>query len=186
VKQNPRLQLVTDGSFQQGNERKLDPAFRQLVLNQSRAIRLEHAKVDPRVLLPHALHDGRAETGNQRFRATEAQLSCRGVGHELDLVDACLEIIKNRQATLEQGAPVWRWLYSLGAAIEQVDPEQLFEIGDHFGDDRLRNREMFGGFCHAAPFRDRHHDLEMLQLEPLTDKVRLLHDLDLFRQAIAI
>ena len=173
--ENRCLQVFANGGPDQRNDRELDPPLGQVAAQEHRTVRLHHPKIDAWVLLPQPLHHGGAQAREQRFRAADPQLPRRGVGHELDLVHACSEIIENRDAAPEQGAAVRRRLDALGAAIEQADAEHVFEIGYHFRHDRLRDREMLGGSRHAAPFRHRHHDLQVLQLEPVADEFRLHH-----------
>jgi hypothetical protein len=35
----------------------------------------------------------------------------------------------------------------------------------------LRHRELLCGFAHASPLRDRQRDMEMLQLQPMSDDI---------------
>jgi hypothetical protein len=109
-----------------------------------------------------------------------------GSAYELDLVHARPQIVEDRDAALEQGAAVGGRLDALRAAVEQAHAEHAFEIGYHFRHHRLGDREALGGLRHAAPFRDRHHHLQVLQLDPVTDEFSLHHSRPPFFQTIAI
>jgi hypothetical protein len=180
-----RLEVGIDGGIQQRNERNLDAALRKLAVEQRRAVRLHHAKIDFRILPPQPLHDGLPEAREQRFGAADPQLARRRIRHELDLVHARSEIVENGDAALEQGAAIRGRLDALRAAVEQAHGEHAFEVGYHLGNDRLRDREMLGRLRHAAPFRDGHDDLQVLKLDAVADEVRL-HFRRLFLKAIAV
>ena len=173
LEENRHLELAADRGADERQQRELDPALGKLAVEQGRAVRLHHAEIDPRIAAPQPLHDRALQSGEQGLGAADAQFSRRRVGHELDLVDAGAQVVEDRDAAPQQGTAVRGRLDALRAAVEQAHAEHIFEIGHHLGDDRLRDREVLRRLRHAAPVGHRADDLEVLQLDPLADKVGL-------------
>src|SRR5262245_57978887 len=121
------------------------------------------------MFLPEPLHGGGDKSRQQRLSATDPQLAGDWIGEKADFLDACPHVIEDGDAALEQRTAIERRLDALRAAVEQANAEEMFEIGDDLRDDRLRHRELLSGLAHASPLRDRHRDMEVLQLQPMSD-----------------
>src|SRR5262249_8756864 len=125
---------------------------------------------------PRQTFDGGGyEAGRDRFGASDVQLARRRVGKEVDLVDALIDLIEDREAAPEQGASIKRRLCATLAAIQKLHPERLFQVGDCLGNDWLGDRKALGGLPHGAALGNSRQDFQLPQLESVLDLSRTRH-----------
>src|SRR5580704_8853808 len=107
VVKDRRRQILVEERLGQSSDHQLVLSLTQAV-DQRRRGRLLDVKVEAAVLGGQSLDDGRDEPGRHDLAASDPQLACRGIGEELDFTHARSEIIKDRQAPLEQCAAIER------------------------------------------------------------------------------
>src|SRR5262245_11119346 len=92
-----------------------------------------------------------------------------GIGQELDLVHSLTQLIEYRQAPAHEHAAVEGWLDATRAAVQQPNPERVFEIGNCLGDGRLGHRETLCGLSHAPQLHDREQHVQVTHPDAATD-----------------
>jgi hypothetical protein len=85
-----------------------------------------HARITQR----QPVDDRGKEASGDRDQRREAHFTCRGIGEELDVLDASLELVENRNAPFDEGAAIGRRQDAPRTAIEEPNAERIFEIGD--------------------------------------------------------
>ena len=70
-----------------------------------------------------------------------------GCVKKLDLFQALTHLVEDGHAAFEQCPSIGGKLHALGAAVEQLNAQRVFQIGDSFGDNRMRDGEMAEAFA---------------------------------------
>jgi hypothetical protein len=83
------------------------------------------------------------------------------LGEELKLFHALAQLIEYSDTTLVQRAAINRWFDSVRAPVEKPQSHGVLNIGNCFGNGRLRHSEISGGLSHAARFDDREQDVQV-------------------------
>src|SRR5262249_62072425 len=91
----------------------------------------------------------RTERGRNRIRGPDPELSCGRIGQEADLADALFELVKDSNATFDEGPTILGWLDALRTAVEETNAEVVLHVGDRLRNGRLRRCECLRRFHHA-------------------------------------
>ena len=97
----------------------------------------------------------------RELRAPDPQFSGRGIGEELKLFHALAQLIEYSDTALVQRAAINRWFDPVRAPVEKPQSHGVLDIGNSFGNGRLRHSEISGGLSHAARFDDCEQDVQV-------------------------
>ena len=87
-----------------------------------------------------------------------------GICQEIDVLDTLLQFVEGDETTLQQRARIDRRHDAARTAIQQLDPERYFHIGDSLRYGGLGHRELAGCLAHAAARGHRHQDMQVTKL----------------------
>src|ERR1051325_5438482 len=97
-------------------------------------------KDDAGILARKLFDEDSAKARGKRNRGSDPQVSRRGVGEKLHVLDGLPQFIECDDAAIEQGASVNRGLDTLGATVEEPDAERVLHVSNRPGYGRLRHR----------------------------------------------
>jgi len=157
------------------HDRELYVASAQFALLQRLGVRLHDFEGEAWILSGEAIDKSREQSCGHELDRADPQFAGRPIREDLDLADACAQIIEDGDTPLEQCATVKRRVDAFRPAIKETNAERIFKVGDRFRYDRLCNRKTLGCLRHAAALDDSGQHAELSQLEAAADLLDTIH-----------
>src|SRR5207245_4274022 len=101
-------------------QQQVDPARPQYAELLLRAGCENHVMDNAGILAAKSFQDGREQAGSECLPTPNSNLTCGGIGEELDLLHALLKLVEDGYATLEKRTAINCSLDALRVAIEKA------------------------------------------------------------------
>jgi hypothetical protein len=132
-------------------------------------------KDNSRILPGELVNDRRNEVRHHRLGAADSNLDGVRVGQKAYLLNSPSQFIENNHSAIKARSTVHRWLDAARASLQQAYPKRVFEIGNRFRDDRVRNGKSGGRLGNASGLDNSHQDMKVAQAHATPDAIGPLH-----------
>jgi hypothetical protein len=111
------------------------------------------------------------QSSHHSGESADRNFSGRGVGQELKLFDTLTQFIERSDGSIDKCAPEGGGHRPVPVTIEEPRSDRGFKISKCLGDDRRRDRKVFGGLDEAATLRDRQQNMQVTKFDPPSNAV---------------